>query len=175
MGGSFSPSYITNTTFQSIYCMNGLTEGGVLNVFTNSYNNIFIEKCIFSSCNARRGGALCYQNFSFINISLCRFENNTASNGGYDIYIYICLSHFTITDTCTTTISGTVICGSEDKEIVTCIEDEIVSFSVTFIFVYCCTYLYDIFFFLLFYLFIIIYLLFILFLILVYLFIYLLI
>jgi hypothetical protein len=104
----------------------------VLFVNTSSYNNLTLERCIFSSCrNFYYGGALYLDSSSpFININRCRFENNYASYRGYDIYVSTssCFSETDIViDSCTTSTSTTsVYCSSSSKTLLTLCEDKIV-------------------------------------------------
>jgi hypothetical protein len=138
IGGPLIPSHIINTTFQNIYSLYEYTHGGVLHINTSSYNNLTLERCIFSSCkNSELGGAL-YLDCSLINITRCRFENNYASDRGYDIYVYFspCLPETDIiTNSCTTSTSTTsVYCVLSSKMLFTSCEDKIVLLHIFFFF-----------------------------------------
>jgi hypothetical protein len=119
--GSLNPSHITNTTFRGIHPLYNNTHGGAFFVNTLFNNSILIERCIFTLCEAYRGGALYLISSSpYINITLSRFEKNSASDYGNDIYTSnsSCFSPNTISNTCTTTPSQSVYCYSGYKSII---------------------------------------------------------
>jgi hypothetical protein len=137
IGGSLSESHITNTTFRNISAGYSNTYGGVLYVNTSDYNNITCERCIFASCTgAYYGGVLYLDSSPYIIISRCRFENNTATYHGYDIYSSSSSSCFSTstplpTESCTTATQATsVLCYTTSKSVSfsDCSKDEIVSF-----------------------------------------------
>jgi hypothetical protein len=136
IGGSLYKSHLTNTTFRNITAKYTNTQGGVLYVNTLDYGNITCERCIFVSCTAYYGGVFCLNSSSpYIIISRCRFENNTATFPGYDIYCNVssCFSTSSTvpTGSCTTSADETsVFCYDASKSVSfsACSEDEIVSF-----------------------------------------------
>jgi hypothetical protein len=103
--GSLSSSTITNSTFREIialysgsdtvYYPNGDsrttyygTYGGVLYLSTPNYSTFTIHRCVFTQCNALYGGALYLSSSTpFITITQTRFQSNSATSNGEDIYV----------------------------------------------------------------------------------------
>jgi hypothetical protein len=83
-----SSSSVTNSTFTNITPLYGSTVDGVIYIQSpNGYRSCTIDYCVFSQCEASRGGALYLEsNTPFIYISRTRFENNSAFYGD-DIYV----------------------------------------------------------------------------------------
>jgi hypothetical protein len=136
VGGSLSPSHITNTSFRNIIAGYGSTRGGVLYANTSSYINFTLERCIFASCvNAYHGGALYLDSSSpSVITTSCRFEHNSASLG-FDIYSTSssCFSGYTHFDSCTTsTSSQSVYCSGYKSILPSPCDEKIVCFYILF-------------------------------------------
>jgi hypothetical protein len=98
------PSSVINTTFHNITSLFP-TSGGVFYINCTDSYELYFGECIFSSCYAHFGGALCFSNLaSNFTIIRCRFENNIALHGN-DISIQngnIPSTIQTLVDSCTT-------------------------------------------------------------------------
>jgi hypothetical protein len=86
--GDLSPSTITNSSFTRITPLYSGTRGGVLWVSTPNYSTFTIYHCVFAQCNASVGGVLyLYSSSPYIPITSTRFEGNSATRYGDDIYV----------------------------------------------------------------------------------------
>jgi hypothetical protein len=112
--GNLSHSTITNSTFTRITALYENTYGGVLLVSTPDYSTFTIHRCVFTQCSAYYGGALYfYSSTPYILITNTRFEDNSATLYGDDIYVNTspCLLGFSggegsLDGTCSTTQGG---------------------------------------------------------------------
>jgi hypothetical protein len=105
---------------------------------TSSYSNFTLERCIFTSCTgASYGGVLCLDYSSaFVIITSCRFENNSASSYGFDIYTdtYSCFSGYTPINSCTTSaVSQSVYCSEYKSILPSPCNEKIVCYCLLFI------------------------------------------
>jgi hypothetical protein len=130
--GSLIPFELVNTTFKNISAGYSGTLGGVIYENAATSSNLTVERCIFSFCRGAYEGGVMYLNNQVI-FSSCRFENNSATNYGYDIYKNgYCLEMRTFVDLCTTSaVDRSVYCTYVNKgAVISSCTDTIVSFFV---------------------------------------------
>jgi hypothetical protein len=75
-----------NSTFTNISSASSSGWGGVLYIESPNYSLFTLDCCIFTQCKAVFGGALYLKN-PYIYIRRTRFESNSASTNGWDIYV----------------------------------------------------------------------------------------
>jgi hypothetical protein len=88
ISGNISSSSLTNSTFTNITPLYNLAYGGAIFISIRDYPFFAIDRCVFTQCKASDGGAL-YLDIPYIYITHTRFENNSGSVDGSDIFVWV--------------------------------------------------------------------------------------